>query len=79
MIYTGSTKKQEEHGGFAHDDTNVVMLLSNPSFEKRTVYSGVETVQVAPTILKALGLNPWKLDAVRLEGTAVLPALHLEE
>jgi hypothetical protein len=30
---------------------------------------------VAPTILKALGLNPGALQAVQLEGTEVLPKL----
>jgi hypothetical protein len=30
-------------------------------------------MQVAPTILEALGLDPNALDAVREEGTAVLP------
>jgi hypothetical protein len=30
---------------------------------------------VAPTILKLLGLDPQALDAVRLEGTPVLPEL----
>ena len=77
MIYTGSTAKQEEHGGFSHDDTNVMMLLSNPSFRSETVYSDVSTAQVAPTILKALGLNPRNLQAVQLEGTSVLPDLDL--
>ncbi len=79
VIYTGSTKKLAEHGGFAHDDVNVMMLLSNPSFENRRVYSAVETIQVAPTILKALGLNPQRLDGVRLEGTPVLPDLPLQQ
>ena len=37
VIYTGSKRKQEEHGGFAHDDTNVIMLLSNPTFKARTI------------------------------------------
>jgi hypothetical protein len=78
VVYTGSSKKQEEHGGFNHDDTNVIMLVSNPGFARRSVYSAVETTQVAPTILKALGLNPRSLDAVRLEGTSVLPALDLD-
>jgi hypothetical protein len=75
VIYTGSHKKQEEHGGFAHDDTNVIMLLSNPKFTASTVTSFVETAQVAPTILQALGLNPSSLDAVQKEGTLVLPGL----
>jgi hypothetical protein len=74
VTYSGSTKKQAEHGGFSHDDTNVMMLLSNPNFEPRTVTSPVETMQVAPTILKALGLSPSALDGVRLEGTEVLPS-----
>jgi hypothetical protein len=30
---------------------------------------------VAPTILQALGLDPNLLDAVRIEGTPVLPGL----
>ena len=58
VIYTGSHKKQEENGGFAHDDTNVMMLVSNPSLAASTVTSFVETTQVAPTILQALGVDP---------------------
>jgi arylsulfatase A-like enzyme len=78
VIYTGSTAKQEEHGGFSHDDTNVMMLLSNPSFRPRIVSSDVSTAQVAPTILQALGLNPRSLQAVQLEGTSVLPDLQFQ-
>jgi hypothetical protein len=75
VVYTGNLKKQAEHGGFAHDDTNVMLLVSNPHLEARTIHSFVETAQVAPTILKILGLDPDALDAVRQEGTPVLPAL----
>ena len=78
VTYSGSGKKQAEHGGFAHDDTNVIMLLSNPSFSARTVTSPVETYQIAPTILAVLGLDPNKLDAVREERTQVLPGLGLD-
>jgi arylsulfatase A-like enzyme len=53
-----------------------MLLLSNPQFDAKTVIAAVGTVQVAPTILKALGLDPEALDAVRLEGTAVLPAVQ---
>jgi hypothetical protein len=35
----------------------------------------VETTEIAPTILKLLGLNPADLQAVRIEHTAVLPGL----
>jgi hypothetical protein len=76
VTYSGSHAKQEEHGGFSHDDTNVVLLLSNPSFQPRTVSATVGTAQVAPTILRALGINPSALDAVRAEGTSVLPAVQ---
>ncbi len=75
VVYTGSAKKQSEHGGFAHDDTNVMLLVSNPELRARTVTQFVQTAQVAPTILQLLGLDPNDLDAVRLEGTSVLPAL----
>lgn len=75
VVYTGNLKKQSEHGGFAWDDTNVMLLVSNPGIEGRTIHSFVETAQVAPTILQILGLDPNKLDAVRKEGTPVLPGL----
>ena len=77
VTYSGSHAKQAEHGGFAHDDTNVVLLLSNPDFDSKTVKAEVGTAQVAPTILRALGIDPRALDAVRAEGTGVLPALDL--
>jgi hypothetical protein len=75
VTYSKSTAKQAEHGGFAHDDVNVMLLVSNPHLDAKTVTSPVETMQVGPTILKALGLPPSSLDGVRLEGTAVLPGL----
>ena len=74
VIYTGSSKKQAEHGGFSHDDTNVMLLVSNPNLEAHTINVEVQTSQVAPTILKALGFDPDKLQAVQIEGTPVLPA-----
>ena len=78
ITYSGSTAKLEEHGGFAHDDTNVILLLSHSGFKPKTVHAAVGTAQVAPTILKALGINPSALSAVRAEGTAVLPAVQLK-
>ena len=75
VTYSGSTKKLAEHGGFAHDDVNVIMLVSNPGFSPGTVTSPVETTQIAPTILAELGLDPQQLEAVQKEGTQVLPGL----
>ena len=76
VTYSGSHAKLAEHGGFAHDDTNVVLLLSHPGFQPRTVKAEVGTAQVAPTILQALHIDPHALDAVRIEGTGVLPAVQ---
>ena len=76
VTYSGSTKKLAEHGGFSHDDTNVILLVSNPSFSPKTVTAPVETAQIAPTILAALGLDPFALDAVRMEHTQLLPAVQ---
>ena len=73
VTYSGSTTMNGDHGGFAHDDTNVVMLVANPRFRAATISATTTTTQVAPTILNALGLDPTALDAVREEGTAVLP------
>jgi arylsulfatase A-like enzyme len=61
-----------DHGGFAHDDTNVMLLVAYPGFSARTVSAETTTMQVAPTILNALRMNPEALDAVRAEGTPVL-------
>lgn len=79
VTYSGSTKKLAEHGGFSRDDTNVIILVTNPSFTRKTITSPVETLQVAPTILKALGLDPNALDAVKAEGTQVLPGLPFSD
>jgi Type I phosphodiesterase / nucleotide pyrophosphatase len=62
--YSKSKAKHAEHGGFAHDDTNVMILVSNPGFDSKTITTPVQTSQVAQTILQALGLDPDKLQAV---------------
>jgi arylsulfatase A-like enzyme len=77
VTYSNSKKKLAEHGGFSHDDTNVIMLVSNPDFVSSTISIPVETAQVAPTVLEALRLDPTKLQAVQTEGTTVLPGLDL--
>jgi hypothetical protein len=74
-IYTASQAKNAEHGGFSFGDTNVGLIVSNPSLHARTVKTPVATSQVAATLLKALGIDPSELQAVRKEGTEVLPFL----
>jgi Type I phosphodiesterase / nucleotide pyrophosphatase len=78
VTYSGSTAMIGDHGGFAHDDTNVLLLVANPSFPAQTVSDSAATTQVAPTIVKALGLNPALLDAVKIEGTTVLPGVSAQ-
>jgi len=78
VTYSGSTTMIADHGGFAHDDTNVMLLVAHPGFKAQTVSAETATTQVAPTILKALGLNPAALDAVRAEGTPVLPEVEAQ-
>jgi hypothetical protein len=72
VTYSNSTSMIGDHGGFAHDDTNVMLLVANPGFAAQTVSAETATIQVAPTILSALGLNPAALQAVQMEGTPVL-------
>jgi Type I phosphodiesterase / nucleotide pyrophosphatase len=78
VTYSSSTAMVGDHGGFAHDDTNVILLVANPGFTAQTVSVGTATAQVAPTIVNALGLNPTALDAVRAEGTPVLPEVSAQ-
>jgi hypothetical protein len=74
-IYTTSSKKNEEHGGFSYGDTNVGLIVSNPTLHAATLKTPVATSQVAPTILQALGLDPNNLKSVQVEKTVELPGL----
>jgi hypothetical protein len=76
-IYSKSSSKIAEHGGFAPDDTHSALILSNPHLGAATIDDKVTNQQVAPTILRALGLSAGKLDGVKLEGTRVLPGVGL--
>ena len=77
VIYSLSTKKIAEHGGNSPDDSNVGLIVSYPTLLPQTVSTVVQTTQVAATVLKALGIDPNKLQAVAAEGTTVLPMLGL--
>jgi arylsulfatase A-like enzyme len=74
-IYTTGSKIAE-HGGDNPGDLDVPLVVYAPG-TVRPARAGhrVETTQVAPTILKLLGLSPSSLQAVKLEGTHVLPGL----
>ena len=74
VVYT-SGSKIAEHGGMNQDDRSVMLLVSAPDLKPGSVPALVQTTQIAPTILKALGLDPKELEAVRLEGTQELPGM----
>jgi hypothetical protein len=73
VVYTGHKAKIAEHGGNHLEDRNVPILVAYPgAFGGTASTKPVETTQVAPTILKLLGLNPRELQAVVAEGTQPL-------
>jgi hypothetical protein len=77
VIYTGGSKIAE-HGGISEDDTHVALLVSNPGFSATELKLPVTTMEIAPTILRALRIKPWALEAVQIEKTTVLPGLFFD-
>ncbi len=75
-IYSKSSKKVAEHGGFSNDDTHVLLVASNPGIEGGVISDEVQNKQVAPTILRALGLDATKLKGAQAEGTMPLPGFE---
>ncbi len=76
VLYTGGTKIAE-HGGDNAGDRAVPLVVYAPGAVRPSrVRAFVETTQVAPTILRLLGLAPRSLAAVRIEGTKVLPGIQ---
>ncbi len=75
VIYTTGSKIAE-HGGDNPADRDVPIVVYAPGFVRESQNAtAVETTQVAPTVLRLLGLDPRALQAVRLEGTRVLPGV----
>jgi hypothetical protein len=78
VIYSSHPQKLMEHGGFHRADRHVSLVVSNPALKPGIIQAPVSNTQVAPTILKFLGLAPRNLEAVRQENTAILPGLGLD-
>jgi hypothetical protein len=77
VVYTGGKSKIAEHGGDDPQDRDVPILVVLPGLRHgRSIGAPVETTQIAPTILRLLGLNPGQLQAVQIEHTRVLPGLR---
>jgi hypothetical protein len=76
VVYTGGVAKIAEHGGAAADDRDVPLVVSGAGVPHGAMVGApVRTTQIAPTILRLLGLDPTSLQAVRTDHTQVLPAL----
>jgi hypothetical protein len=73
VVYAAANSKLCDHAGFHEQDLHVAMVVAGPKVHAGTVTTPVSLRQVAPTILKALGLKKRALDAVRLEHTKALP------
>jgi len=75
VVYTHG-KKIAEHGGANPGDRHVPLVVYAPGVVAAGMRDApVETTQVAPTVLKLLGLNPMDLQAVQIEHTQVLPGI----
>jgi arylsulfatase A-like enzyme len=72
VVYTGGKKKIAEHGGGDAEDRHVPLVVFVPGGKGSVDRASVETTQIAPTILKLLGLDPNALQAVRIEHTKPL-------
>jgi hypothetical protein len=72
-VYTGGQGKIAEHGGDNAPDRAVPLLVSGAGVTAPGVVTRrVSTIQIAPTILTLLGLDPHALKAVQIERTKAL-------
>jgi len=72
-IYSTSSGKNMEHGGFTEDDTHVPIVLFKPHLTPTTRTDSVETKQIACTILEVLNSDCDSLAAAVMEDTKFLP------
>jgi hypothetical protein len=73
VVYTGKKAKIAEHGGANPQDRDVPLVVSGAAVDHLVNHASVETTQIAPTILRLLGLNPNALKSVQIEHTSALP------
>ena len=73
-VYTGKQGKIAEHGGDNPQDRDVPLVVSGSAIQNAggVADEPVETTQIAPTILRLLGLDPNALRAVQIEHTSPL-------
>jgi hypothetical protein len=64
-----------EHGGMQNEDTNVALLVSGHQLTGRIDRTWVPTTQIAPAILRMLGMENADLQALHQEHTPTLPGI----
>jgi hypothetical protein len=63
------------HGGMQDEDTHVALLVSGAQLTGRADKTWVPTSQVAPLLLRALGIEKFDLQALHREHTPALPGI----
>ncbi|KAJ3280804.1 hypothetical protein HDU76_009077, partial [Blyttiomyces sp. JEL0837] len=78
-MYSTSAKKDMEHGGGSEGDMHVGLFVAGGAISRaKVVEDAVATKQIAPTLLRALGINPLELQGVCEEGTKELPGIFYD-
>ena len=63
------------HGGMLDQDTHVALMISGAQLTGRTDPTYVPTTQLAPLLLRALGMEKFDLRALHLEHSPALPGI----
>ena len=77
VVFTGGSKIAE-HGGDNEDDVHTVLLVARKGTLPVETKTPVTNYQVAPSIIKVLGLNLNNLDAYRIQNVQPLPLAPLQ-
>ena len=63
------------NGGMADEDTHVALLVSGSQLTGRYDPTWVPTTQLAPLLLRALGMEKFDLQALHMEHSPALPGI----
>jgi hypothetical protein len=62
-------------GGMSDEDTHIALLISGPQLTGRSDPTYVPSTQLAPLLLRALGMEKFDLQALHLEHSPALPGI----
>jgi len=75
VYWVPATVAQSSHAETKDEDTHVVLLVSGAQLTRRVDKTWVPTSQVAPLLLRALGMEKFDLEALHREHTPALPGI----